>query len=258
VTGIPLSTFLQILEIERKSCTLRVRSGARTGLLRVVGGAPWDAETGDRRGEEAAAEIVTWEGAAIEILPASRTVEHRVTSSLGQLLLEGFRVMDEERACRPAAAEIPDSRSPKTGPEKTRIGPKEELIMSSVEKLKELSSIDGFAGAGAFTPTGESLAIFTPGSGFSKEIGILANSVLMNAQKACLEMGAGRGQQVHIEGEKAHILARCVNEGTDPLKSQPGKAHVHYVLALSNDSSIGLAKMRLNQVAEKMAEDFRI
>ena len=130
--------------------------------------------------------------------------------------------------------------------------------MSSVEKLKELSTLDGFARAGAFTPTGETLAIFTPGTGFSKEIGVLANSVLMNAQKACLEMGAGRGQQVHIEGEKAHILARCLNEGTDPLKSQPGKAHVHYVLALTSDSSIGLAKMRLNQVAEKMAEDFRL
>ena len=31
----------------------------------------------------------------------------------------------------------------------------------------------------------------------------------MNAQQVTIEMGAGRGQQVHVEGEKAHILARC-------------------------------------------------
>ncbi len=51
VSGIPLSTFLQILEIERRSCTLRVHSGARAGLLHLVAGAPWDAEAGDLRGE---------------------------------------------------------------------------------------------------------------------------------------------------------------------------------------------------------------
>ncbi len=71
------------------------------------------------------------------------------------------------------------------------------------------------------------------------------------------EMGTGRGQQVHVEAEKAHLLARCLNEGTDPLKSQPGKAHIHVVMVLKTDASIGLAKMRLNSVAEKLAEDFR-
>lgn len=258
VSGIPLSTFLQILELERKSCTLRIRSGGRTGLVHVVAGSPWDAETGTKRGEEAAAEIVTWEGAAIEILAAARTAERRVTSSLGQLLLEGFRLIDEEKAGRPAGAGPSRSRSPATGPEGTPIGMKEEQIMSAVELLKEMSSVEGFAGAGVFTPTGETLAIFTPGTGFTKEIGILANNVLMNAQKACLEMGAGRGQQVHVEGEKAHIIARCLNEGSDPLKSQPGKAHIHCVVALTSDASLGLAKLRLNQIVGKIADDFRL
>jgi predicted regulator of Ras-like GTPase activity (Roadblock/LC7/MglB family) len=82
--------------------------------------------------------------------------------------------------------------------------------------------------------------------------------VLLNAQKASLEMGAGRGQQVHVEGEKAHVVARCLNEGTDPLKSQPGKAHIHLVLVLKDDSSLGLAKMRINSVIEKLAEEFRM
>jgi len=86
---------------------------------------------------------------------------------------------------------------------------------------------------------------------------VLANAVLINAQKASLEMGTGRGQQVHIEAEKAHILARCLNEGTDPLRSQPGKAHIHMVVVLTNDASIGLAKMRMNSAIDKLAEDFR-
>ncbi len=130
--------------------------------------------------------------------------------------------------------------------------------MTPTEKLKDLSAIEGFAGAGVFTPTGEPLALVSAGTGFSKEIGILANNVLQNAQKASLEMGTGRGQQVHVEAEKAHFIVRCLNEGTDPLKSQPGKAHIHMVLALTSDAAIGLAKMRVNSTIEKLADDFRI
>lgn len=130
--------------------------------------------------------------------------------------------------------------------------------MSATEKLKELTALEGFAGAGVFTPTGEPLAVVSAGTGFSKEIGILANNVLMNAQKASLEMGSGRGQQVHVEAEKAHFLVRCLNEGNDPLKSQPGKAHIHLVLALSGDSQIGFAKMKVNATIDKLGEDFRL
>ena len=125
------------------------------------------------------------------------------------------------------------------------------------EKLQELGNLDGFAGAGVFTPSGEDLAVLAGSVQNIREVGILANNVLMNAQKATLEMGAGRGQIVHIEGEKAHVLVRCLNEGTDPLKSQPGRAHIHTVLVVKPDASIGMAKMRLSQVCEKLAEDFR-
>jgi predicted regulator of Ras-like GTPase activity (Roadblock/LC7/MglB family) len=129
--------------------------------------------------------------------------------------------------------------------------------MSASETLKELTGIDGFAGAAVYTPTGEPLVMLAGESQHLKEIGVLANNVLLNAQKASIEMGTGRGQQVHVEAERAHIFVRCLNEGTDPLKSQPGKAHIHLVLVLKNDSSIGLAKLRVNSVIERLAEDFR-
>jgi len=110
---------------------------------------------------------------------------------------------------------------------------------------------------GLFTPTGESLGVLAAGAGFKPEIGVLANNVLINAQKSSLDMGTGRGQMVHVETERAHILARCLNEGSDPLKSQPGKAHVHMVMVLDSDASIGLAKLRMTSVLDRLAEDFR-
>lgn len=129
--------------------------------------------------------------------------------------------------------------------------------MAAADKLKELAQIDGFAGCGLFTPTGEQLCLLGAEGVNLKEVGVLANNVLMNAQKASLEMGTGRGQQVHVEAEHAHILVRCLNEGTDPLRSMPGKAHIHLVLILKEDASIGMAKLKINSVIAKMAEDFR-
>ena len=129
--------------------------------------------------------------------------------------------------------------------------------MAAKDKLQELTNIEGFAGAAVFTPTGEDLVVLPGQTTNIKEVGILANNVLLNAQKASLEMGAGRGQVVHVEGERAHILVRCLNEGTDPIKSQPGRAHIHTVLVLKPEASLGMAKMRLHSIAEKLAEDFR-
>ncbi len=130
-------------------------------------------------------------------------------------------------------------------------------MASAKDKMQDLANLDGFAGAAVFTPAGEEL-VMVPGAVTNiKEVGVLANAVLLNAQKASLEMGAGRGQVVHIEGERAHILVRCLNEGTDPVKSQPGRAHIHTVLVLKPEASLGMAKLRLSSIAEKLAEDFR-
>jgi predicted regulator of Ras-like GTPase activity (Roadblock/LC7/MglB family) len=135
----------------------------------------------------------------------------------------------------------------------------EKLSPEIQDQLKELSRLEGFAGVGLFTPTGELLAVQSADNNINfKEIGMLANNVLMNAQKASLEMGAGRGEQVHVQTECAHILVRCLNEGTDPLKSQPGKAHIHLVLILTTDSSIGLAKIKINKVIAAVAGEFRM
>jgi len=129
--------------------------------------------------------------------------------------------------------------------------------MAAKDKLQDLMGVEGVAGVAVFSPTGEDLAMVPGTVSNMKEVGVLANNVLLNAQKASIEMGAGRGQVVHVEGERAHILVRCLNEGTDPLKSQPGRAHIHTVMVLKPDASLGMAKLRLNSAVEKLAEDFR-
>lgn len=128
--------------------------------------------------------------------------------------------------------------------------------MGRGDRLKELATLEGFAGAALFSPAGELLAAH--GAERQLEgVGSLANTLLQNAQRASLGMGTGRGQLVHVAGDKAHVLVRCLNEGTDPLASQPGKAHLHLVVLLSVETSVGAAKVRMTSTLQELAEEFR-
>ncbi len=260
--GITLPTLLQMFEADRKTCTLRIRFQGQVGLLYFKKGELLDAEVGPLRGDAAALVVVGWDQPEIEILAGRVQRTRQVQMSLSELLLEGLRQKDEkERAKKNEASALGAQRTAVRSHEPGAIlsqSIEEAEAMAVQDKLKELAGIEGFAGVAVYTPTGEPLAVLAGDSQHLKDVGVLANNVLLNAQKASIEMGTGRGQQVHVEAEKAHIFARCLNEGTDPLKSQPGKAHIHLVLVLKNDSSIGLAKMRVNSVIDKLAEDFRM
>lgn len=95
VENISLASFLQLLEIERKTCTLSVASADDTGRLYFRGGTLVGAETDTLSGPDAAMEIVTWEHADVEISDVCRVNGPEVEGGLRFLLLEGMRLKDE-------------------------------------------------------------------------------------------------------------------------------------------------------------------
>ncbi len=95
VENISLSSFLQLLEIERKTCTLSVTSADDTGRLYFRGGSLVGAETDTLFGSEAAMEIVTWEHADVEISDVCPVNAPEIEGGLRYLLLEGMRLKDE-------------------------------------------------------------------------------------------------------------------------------------------------------------------
>jgi CheY-like chemotaxis protein len=117
VENISLASFLQLLEMERKTCTLSVRShGPESdleGKLFFRAGRLVGAATGESQGREAALAIVTWEHADIEIADGCPPVDPEVEVSLSFLLMEGMRLKDErergkEAALLPEGADGPD------------------------------------------------------------------------------------------------------------------------------------------------------
>jgi CheY-like chemotaxis protein len=100
VENISLSSFLQLLEIERKTCTLSVTSGEHGGRLyfrggKLVGAQLAGGQTDGLTDQAAALEIVTWEHADIEIADGCPVTGPELESDLRFLLMEGMRLKDE-------------------------------------------------------------------------------------------------------------------------------------------------------------------
>jgi len=274
INGVSLSSFLQLIEMEKKTCTLYIKHQNKFGILYFQKGILIDSKTDLLRGLSAALEIICWENPQIEIEGACRRKINNINLSLYHILMEAFKNKDEkdrdslkdtsfdELELAPEDKiniEYSDSLM-KIEEEEKEIVRKEIDIMTIRDKLQGLASLEGFGGVALLTPNGEFLALLEENSIKSKlkEIAVLSNQLLLNAQKTSFEMGIGTSQFIHFSCEKIHILARCYNEGSEQVKFQPGKAHFHLVLFLHTDDSIGLAKMRIESILYKLVEDFRI
>lgn len=95
IRGITLATFLQLIHLEQKNCTLKVHSGGKSGYLFIDRGILIDAETDNLSGEAAATEIVAWDNTEIEMDNVCRRKHRSIDSSMEFLIMEAFRLKDE-------------------------------------------------------------------------------------------------------------------------------------------------------------------
>ena len=96
IHGINISSFLQLIDIEGKICTLTVRSHGNVGYLYFRDGELIAAETEGKRGEEAALNIIGWNNSIIEIADVCRKNKREIEKPLMQILMESARIKDEE------------------------------------------------------------------------------------------------------------------------------------------------------------------
>ncbi len=97
IRGISVSSFLQMIEMEQKTCTLEVHAGSKQkGFLYIADGDLIDAEAGERVGEEAAYDIVAWDDVQLFLkeLPAAKKTK-RIEKSTMAVVMEGLNRKDE-------------------------------------------------------------------------------------------------------------------------------------------------------------------
>jgi CheY-like chemotaxis protein/Tfp pilus assembly protein PilZ len=101
VRGITLASFLQMMELEGRSCSLLVTTKGKNGKIYLDRGKPVAAKMGLLTGKPAALHILTWQNVLIDIDYAPTEVEREITTPLMNLLLESGRMVDEKQNKRP-------------------------------------------------------------------------------------------------------------------------------------------------------------
>jgi CheY-like chemotaxis protein len=98
VKGISLAGFLQLIEMEQKTCLLEVQREEKEdkGFFYFNKGNLYDAVYDGRRGEDAALEMIGWDRVEIRFknLPKKK-VQKRIASEIISLLMEGMKRKDE-------------------------------------------------------------------------------------------------------------------------------------------------------------------
>jgi CheY-like chemotaxis protein len=106
VHNVGLASFLQLVELEKKTCTLEVRADGQVGQLFVRKGELIDAHTAALVGEEAAVAILGWLNASISIDSQCKVLERVIEKPAYHVVMEAMRLRDE--SVRPRASrEVP-------------------------------------------------------------------------------------------------------------------------------------------------------
>ncbi len=95
IDGISISAFLQMIEMEEKTCTLKIISADKSGYMYFLKGNLIDAKTSDWIGKEAAFMIINWVKAAIEIENSCSKQTRVIQQSLMQILMEAAKIKDD-------------------------------------------------------------------------------------------------------------------------------------------------------------------
>jgi len=95
--GINSGMFLQLIEMEQKTCTIRLaeKASGKEGVLFFRDGELIDARTDALAGEGAAYKIFAWDRVSISIENACPRKERRIQRDLHAVLMEAMRLKDE-------------------------------------------------------------------------------------------------------------------------------------------------------------------
>jgi len=247
VENITLPSFLQLLELERKTCTLAITSLGRAGGLFFRTGRLVGASTGELSGQAAALEIVTWEDADIEIIDVCPEVETEIGAGLSYLLMEGMRLQDErEQGQAPHADATPPPPAPGESRPGRRRRPELDALGPMAEALKRGRSIKGALGLVLVdTETG---AVADSGSLSEKlELGEeMAGAIaeLLREQRRAVRRAGGTEalEEVLLTTSERYYMARGLGTGED-----------HFLLLILDRHQGNLARAQLDLVSIERA-----
>lgn len=263
VQGISIPSFLQILQADRKTCSLKISDGSQTGYLHLLYGKVVDAEIGELRGEKAAMMIIGWEGSlTIDIQSVLRLKEKTISTDLTVLIMETFRQMDE--GVEPAAdgAEPANAISfvdrmsfiPSYHPVKQTVCKNPGVAVEPDSKngdhfneaLESLFDVKGYKGSAVITHDGQILTTHSTNQNFDVLfVAQTSHDMFCGLQNQAESLGMGPLEESVFRTKDGIMLIRCVSEESKP--------HLHVMAVSHHLEGEGLMRIRLKRVVEAVS-----
>ena len=254
--GISVADFVQVVLMSRKNCCLEVSSSQGLGKLYFVEGEIVHAEKDGKLGEEAALEILGWDNVKIQICTRTSHLK-TVSSSSQELLLEALKRKDEAQRLKSASDAIHelfeeekgdvqqeeeglDLESDIGGFSKEDVRMKQEQIDKILDKL---SGIEGSYGGAIVSRDGMVIASKVDKRFANDKIAALASEAVKICNRVIQEAHFGSPQQMVIEGTEGKM---CI--------VATGKGGIFINILGSNDLSLGMARIVLEEAAEEFKE----
>ena len=95
LSGLSLSGFLQLLSLESKSCTIGVLKSGRRGTIELFDGQVTNAFLGNRKGDVALQEILSWRNPDLEMVGTFVSSHREIHDDVQTLLLRAAQAQDE-------------------------------------------------------------------------------------------------------------------------------------------------------------------
>jgi predicted regulator of Ras-like GTPase activity (Roadblock/LC7/MglB family) len=256
IKGITLPAFMQLVEMEKKTCTLRISSRGRQGSLYFLEGVLMDAVNGVDAQEKAALDIVCWDDAAIEIESVCAIKDRNIKATLGYILLEGFRVWDERNKASngsqpdSAPAPAPQADAPKAEIQSMEheehkaavaASTKEENMATTREILSELAKMQNIEAVCLVARDGFLLDSIAR-SGIDKEmIGDIASSGFGASSSMGRQLDKGAMQINMIEFEKGPVMFSPIGEDA------------FLVIVADREANLGMIRLKLKKHSHELA-----
>lgn len=249
--GVTLAGLLQLLELERRSCTVRVLAAGASGRVFLDNGEVVGSTQGDLTGMDALCRILAWPEPRIELGPA-RVVEGGEPMSLQEALLEAARRSDEHGRDEPARDE-PDldglsnwfdtESSTEAAPDDAH--EKEEVDMANImESINSAMTIQG-AIAAALVDHESGMCLGSKANGFPIEVAAAGNTEVVRAKMRVMkELGiTGRITDMLITlDQQYHLLV--------PLR----QGNLFLYLAIDRATgNLALARLKLSEIEKNLA-----
>ena len=255
IKGITLPAFLQLVEMEKKTCTLRIGSHGRKGFLYFQDGELIDADNSVDEHEKAALDIVCWDDPEIEIESFCRKKVRNIQAPLSYILMEGYRMRDEKQNI-PGHQSLIHAEAKETGEDPLDFGTlmeeiheearaeqkqvtgtitKEEKMGTTREILNELAKLQSIDAVCLVARDGFLLDSIARTGIDSEMIGAIASS------------GFGASESMGRQLDKGNMAISMIEFERGPVMLSPIGDSAFLVIIADKEANLGMIRLKLKK-----------